>query len=617
MSQPIEPLTHYQSQTWLRRRQVLSSEQQAALAEHLTACAECRGYAATIRRLEQDLPPSLPERELSEVEIHRQVLALRTRHKDQRRKFRFSGAFQTAAFAGLFVGLLVLIYFAGSQLGLPFSPGFTAGGPMPTGVASLIEPVSQTATPLPATPPQDFQEIISTGPPTPQPSPTISPPPRVIVWPNLGPVNLRDGPGNDYAIVGTGEAGAEFQAVGSSQDGNWIQIEYPGAPGGLAWIYASFVQIGDGGLPVLESFPRATPYTVNSLPPVPVELLWSSSSSPDDQVQQGWLYFVVRPLDGLNPRQLARAPLDCLYQFSQCPVEVIPGWPEAGDYTLYWSPDGSQAAMADLNNSQLRFLEPATATWRVIDADFPATNDILLWSPDGTWIAATLQGADPNTSLVTLLSPDGSQVSPLAPGLGGFQMPVAWFDARTLLLEVHQVPPKGSNETPLPPRLYTVDVETGEWQEFQVQPAKVGKDGPVFSPDGRRFVLQMPVDSGGGLAVINRDDWQGLPVGMDGTTVAWSPDGQWLALARPVEGGQEVHAAHPDWKQVFSWPGSVSLLWMQDNIHLLVTGWGTMDVPTTLFLVDTQEGGVRQLALAGEGPAAELVFPSVQPPPNP
>jgi hypothetical protein len=42
-----------------------------------------------------------------------------------------------------------------------------------------------------------------------------------------------------------------------------------------------------------------------------------------------------------------------------------------------------------------------------------------------------------------------------------------------------------------------------------------------------------------------------------------------------------------------------------------------MSVPTTLFLVDTQDGSVRQLALAGEGPASELVFPSVQAPPKP
>ena len=627
MSQSTSPLTHQQAQTWLRSQQPLEIDQQSALSQHLATCPHCRGYAGIIHRLETDLPGAMPGRELSEADIQREVRALQAQRRSQSVRGRFNGVFRTAAFVGLFAGLLILIYYVGGQLGLPFNRNFIPGGLEPATETALLASEQVTATPLPPTPPPFTQDMASTGPPTPEPSPALSPPPRVVAWPDAGEVNLRRGPGTTFEVISTAAPGTEFQAIGSSQDGNWIQIEYPDAPTGVAWIYAALVQIGDGGLPVLEGFPTMAPFTANGLPPEPLELVWSAESLSGYPSQSGWLYFVVRPLEPAFSRQLARLPLDCLYASNPCPVEIIPGWPENGDYTLYWSPDGSRAAMADLDNSQLLLFDPSSVSWQLIDAGFPATNDTLLWSPDNAWIASTLQGEDPNSSQVTIISPDGGQKRPLAPELAGYQVPLAWLDSRTLLIETRYQPPKGSGEDGLPPYLYSVDIESGQLQDFQVQPARVGKSGPVFSPDSRRFVIEFPTgaDGGlafptgadGGLAVIDRADWQALPVGMDGDSVAWSPDGQWLALTRSVEGGQEVHVANPAWKQVFSWPTSTSLLWMPDNQHLLVTGWGYMQTPSTLLLVDTQSGSVRQLLLAGEGPVAETVYASVQPPPQP
>ena len=617
MSQSTSPLTHQQAQTWLRSQQPLGNDQQSALSEHLASCAQCQAYAQVILRLEADLPGAFPGDELSKADIQREVRVLQAQRKSQSSRVRLSSIFRTAAFVGMFAGLLVLIYYVGGQLGLPFNRGFIPGQPEPTAEATLLVSTNETATPLPATSYPYTQDITSTGPPTPEPSPTLSPPPRVVVWPDAGEVNLRSGPGTTFEVIGSAVAGDEYQAIGSSQDGNWIQIEYPASPTGLAWIYAALVQIGDGGLPVVEGFPTTAPYTANGLPPEPVELIWSAGSASGYPSHSGWLYFVIRSLGPPFSRQLARVPLDCLYASSPCPVEIIPGWPENGDYTLNWSPVGSRAALAAPDNSQLLLFEPSSASWQLIDAGFPATNETLLWSPDGAWIAATAQGADPNSSQVIIISPDGSQKRPVVPELTGYQVPLTWLDSRTLLIETRYQPPKGSGDDGLPPYLFSVDIDSGQLQDFQVQPARVGKGGPVFSPDGRRFVLQMPVDAGGGLAVISRDDWQALPLGMDGDSVAWSPDGQWLALTRAVEGGQEVNVANPAWKPVFSWPSSISLLWMPDNRHLLVTGWGYMQTPSTLFLVDAQSGSVRQLTLAGEGPAVETVYASVQPPPQP
>ena len=41
--------------------------------------------------------------------------------------------------------------------------------------------------------------------------------------------------------------------MGHSEDGNWIQIYYPGVLNSVAWVYAPYVSIKKtGNLPVLE-----------------------------------------------------------------------------------------------------------------------------------------------------------------------------------------------------------------------------------------------------------------------------------------------------------------------------------------------------------------------------
>ena len=76
-------------------------------------------------------------------------------------------------------------------------------------------------------------------------------------------VNLRAGPKTTYDQVGVLLLGQKAVAKGRSPGGDWILIEYPGAPSGTAWIYAPYVNITAGTLPVVS--PPATPtplYTV-------------------------------------------------------------------------------------------------------------------------------------------------------------------------------------------------------------------------------------------------------------------------------------------------------------------------------------------------------------------
>lgn len=71
-------------------------------------------------------------------------------------------------------------------------------------------------------------------------------------------INVRAGPGSDYAILGKLLAGQQVPALGRSVGGDWVQISFPGAPGGVGWVYAYLVTV-NSALPVVEPPPTSTP----------------------------------------------------------------------------------------------------------------------------------------------------------------------------------------------------------------------------------------------------------------------------------------------------------------------------------------------------------------------
>lgn len=73
----------------------------------------------------------------------------------------------------------------------------------------------------------------------------------------LDQINVRSGPGPTYPLIGVLLIGQEMPANGRSSDGTWVLIEYPGVQGGIGWVYAPYVEVIGGDLPVVE--PPATP----------------------------------------------------------------------------------------------------------------------------------------------------------------------------------------------------------------------------------------------------------------------------------------------------------------------------------------------------------------------
>jgi len=82
-----------------------------------------------------------------------------------------------------------------------------------------------------------------------------------------GYVNLRSGPSTVvYDIVGVLVSRQQVPALGRSPGGDWIQVVYPGVPGGVAWIWSDLVEV-TGSLPVIEPPPTPTPQTTATIDP--------------------------------------------------------------------------------------------------------------------------------------------------------------------------------------------------------------------------------------------------------------------------------------------------------------------------------------------------------------
>ena len=100
-----------------------------------------------------------------------------------------------------------------------------------------------------------------TGPP---PGPTVKVDPNA----NEEQINVRSGPGTDYAKVGVLIIGEEATALGRSVTGEWIQIAYPGVEGGTAWVFSGLVSLTLGSdLPIVEPPPTPTPRVTATIDP--------------------------------------------------------------------------------------------------------------------------------------------------------------------------------------------------------------------------------------------------------------------------------------------------------------------------------------------------------------
>ncbi|MGQ9814346.1 MAG: SH3 domain-containing protein, partial [Candidatus Roseilinea sp.] len=175
-----------------------------------------------------------------------------------------------------------VIFTAQAGLAVPVP---TAEAQAPPATAAPAIPPTSTAVPTQQSPStqadQPGSKIVSAQPVTStptnpnesaQPTPTSgapaasAPTASVLGQPSLTVavdiLNVRDGPGTNYTVIGQLTQGATAPVRGRSADGQWWQIGYPAGPGGVGWVFAEFTQPSETARAVAVALAPPTPTSV-------------------------------------------------------------------------------------------------------------------------------------------------------------------------------------------------------------------------------------------------------------------------------------------------------------------------------------------------------------------
>jgi hypothetical protein len=80
--------------------------------------------------------------------------------------------------------------------------------------------------------------------------------------------NIRVGPSASiYPVIGQLLPGDTAPALGRSPGGDWIQIEFEGAPNNKGWVYSPLVVLSPGTLPIAEPPPTPIPPPTATIDP--------------------------------------------------------------------------------------------------------------------------------------------------------------------------------------------------------------------------------------------------------------------------------------------------------------------------------------------------------------
>jgi hypothetical protein len=120
------------------------------------------------------------------------------------------------------------------------------------------QPVNDQATPAGNTP-APAQEPVATNTPVPSPTPALAA--EVVINSNM---NVRGGPGTNYAIIGAAQQGQRYPVTGKNPEGTWWQINYNGQPG---WVFGELVSAQNTqAIAVAVNIPAPPPPTATPIP---------------------------------------------------------------------------------------------------------------------------------------------------------------------------------------------------------------------------------------------------------------------------------------------------------------------------------------------------------------
>jgi len=395
-----------------------------------------------------------------------------------------------------------------------------------------------TPTPKPTAPVPPTVPPTATLPPTPTPIPPTPVPPTATPIPpqatTTQQVNLRQGPGTDFAIAGKMPKGTSAVILGKNEDAKWFQIAFPDAAH-PAWVASAFVTT-TGTIDQLPVVAVAPPATATPGGPAPTKA--AATAAPPASPPKGTLRFmtfddgqksyvlynlVINPRGYSGDRLMGPKLADLRLSTNSAPFSL--------------SPDGSRMAFVYGPNGLTDALRVTTPDGFQDIVSHGSTSTLgpggilsPTWSPDGKWIAYV--GLDNNygTQYIYYINPDAKVEQKLLPArynstlnTGESFRGVAW--GKTHLLFV-------SNYT----NFYEIwRLNSDGSGPMQLTNDKRENGSPAWSPDGKQFAYYSKQADGSYQIMVWNADGAGQPRKLTSTgnnwTPAWSPDGNWIAFA--------------------------------------------------------------------------------------
>ncbi|MEM7117861.1 MAG: SH3 domain-containing protein [Chloroflexota bacterium] len=148
--------------------------------------------------------------------------------------------------------------------------------PLPTDVPIEVPTIAPTPTSLPTLPPEPTETAV------PIEEPTAAPVEETSEEGDAGEtadatseqtLELRDGPGEEFEVVGATEPGQDFAVLGQDQSGQWFNVQLPS--GQTGWLYGEALTFNTpleniGITLTIPAIPGAP--TLPALPTLPAEL---------------------------------------------------------------------------------------------------------------------------------------------------------------------------------------------------------------------------------------------------------------------------------------------------------------------------------------------------------
>ncbi len=410
---------------------------------------------------------------------------------------------------------------------------------------------SATATPKP----QPTVPTSPTAPPTATLPPTATPIPPTPVPPTATPippqatakqqVNLRQGPGTQFAIAGKMPKDTSAVILGKNEDAKWFQVAFPDAAH-PAWVASSFVTT-TGTIDQLPVVAVAPPPTATPGGPAPTKAAVATATKPVPPAK-GILGFVTYDAAQssyvLNNLDVSTHAIAGDRLLGPKPGSVdLRNATNAAPFSR--SPVSSRLAFVFSGNSLVDALNVTDSGGNAKPivshggASAPGGISSPTFSPDGTMVAYI--GIDNNYARQFLytISADGGTEQRLFPAspadqqtrIGEVFRGLAWGKTHFLFVsnltgfsEIWRLNSDGSG----PLQLTTDKSEDG---------------APAWSPDGKQFAYYSKRANGYQIMVMNADGTGAHQLTNTGNnwTPTWSPDGNWIAFASNRTGRLDVY----------------------------------------------------------------------------